>query len=95
LLQQNIKSLKKQSRDPLGSKRMPLKSLGEPALSDRDGISFAMTDGSRRMVFRVPYDDLAEMARVSTVEADEGLETFNVYRGEFEEMASAIFDAGH
>ena len=74
---------------------MPLKSLGEPAFSDREGISFAMTDGTIRVVFRVPYADLADMARVSTVPASEGLETFNSYRGEIEEMASAIFDARH
>jgi hypothetical protein len=53
-----------------------------------------MTDGENRVVFRVPYTDLADFARVSTVPASEGLETFNSYRGEIEEMASAIFDSG-
>jgi hypothetical protein len=72
---------------------MPLKSLAEPASSDVEGISFAMTDGENRVVFRVPYTDLADFARVSTVPASEGLETFNSYRGEIEEMASAIFDS--
>ena len=72
---------------------MPLKSLDEPVLSDPEGISFAMTDGSRRMVFRVPYGDLAAIDRVSSVHVSEGLETFSFYRGEIEDMASAIFDA--
>jgi hypothetical protein len=74
---------------------MPLKSLGEPAFSDIEGISFAMTDGESRLVFRVPYADLADMAHVSVVPASEGIETFNSYRLEIEDMASAIFDARH
>ena len=74
---------------------MPLKSLGEPAFKDLEGISFAMTDGTNRVVFCVPYGDLADMARVPTVHASNGLETFYSCREDIEDMVSAIFDARH
>jgi hypothetical protein len=60
-----------------------------------EGILFPMTDGKTRIIYRVSYEALQDLA---SADGDGSLDTiacFERHRTEIEEIASEKFDAGN